>query len=84
MFAAKFGSVSGAVTLITASAGDRASYEWEVSSDGAKTWTVLPATLQAKTAMTGLTPAATYAFRYRPVTKAGPADWSQPVSLIVK
>jgi len=83
-FGVEQGSVSGAVTLVTASAARRASYEWEVSSDTGKTWQVLPPTLQTKTAMTGLQSGATYSFRYRSVTKAGAADWSQPLSLLVK
>jgi hypothetical protein len=36
------------------------------------------------TPVTGLTPASTAQFRYRPVTKAGEGDWSQTVVLLVK
>jgi hypothetical protein len=84
IFLAKQGSISGAVTLEAASAGHRASYEWGASPDAGKTWLPLPPTLQAKTSTTGLTPATTYLFRYRWVSKGGAADWSQPVSLVVK
>ena len=45
---------------------------------------IAPATLQAKTTVTGLTPGATVEFRYRPVTKTGEGNWSQTVQLIVK
>jgi hypothetical protein len=31
-----------------------------------------------------LVPGATVQFKYRPVTRAGGADWSQPVSLMVQ
>ena len=77
-FAVKQGALSGAVTIVAASAGPRSSYEWEMSSDGGKTWQALPPTMQAKTAASGLQAGATYTFRYRSVTKTGPSDWSQP------
>ena len=52
-----------------ASAGHRASYEWEYSTDGGKTWVTTPVTLQAKTTILGLTAGTTVQFRHRPVTK---------------
>ena len=82
-FEAKPGTVSGSAKLVAASAG-RASYEWQYSIDGGKTWVIAPATLQAKTTIPGLTPASTVQFKYRAVTKTGEGDWSQAVSLIVK
>jgi hypothetical protein len=84
VFVAKQGAVSGSAKLVAATAARRASYEWEYSTDGGKTWVVAPATLQAKTTVVGLTPGSTVQFRYRPVLKTGEGDWSQPVSLIVK
>jgi len=39
--------------------------------------------MQAKTTVAGLTPGASVQFRYRPATKSGEGDWSQPVTLIV-
>ena len=84
VFEATPGDVSGSAKLIAASAARRASYEWEYSTDGGKTWVTAPATLQAKTTVPGLTPGATVTFRYRPVTKTGEGDWSQPTSVIVK
>jgi hypothetical protein len=84
VFDAKPGTVSGSVKLLAASAARRASYEWEYSLDGGKTWVTSPVTLQAKTTLSGLTPGATVQFKYRPVIKTGEGDWSQPVSLIVK
>jgi hypothetical protein len=44
VFAAKPGDVSGSVKLVTDSAARRASYEWQSSIDGGKTWVSLPAT----------------------------------------
>jgi hypothetical protein len=83
-FEAKAGAVSGTVKLVAASAAHRASYEWQYSIDGGKTWQVAPVTLQAKTTILGLTPGATVTFRYRGVTKTGEGDWSQLITFIVK
>ena len=84
VFAAKPGPVSGEVNVIAHAAARRASYQWQYSTDAGKTWLDAPATLQAKTTVPGLTPGVTVMFRYRPVTKTGQGDWSQPNSLIVK
>jgi hypothetical protein len=83
-FLAKPGPVSGVAKVYAAITARRASYEWQYSTDGGKTWVSTPATLQAKTTVSGLTPGATVQFRYRPVTKTGEGDWSQPASIIVK
>jgi hypothetical protein len=78
----KQGDVSGAVKLAAKSVAQRASYNWQYSTDQ-KTWTDAPTTLQAKTDISGLTPATTYYFRFQGVTKAGVGDFSQVVSLLV-
>jgi hypothetical protein len=83
-FAAKPGAVSGTVVLTARAAAMRASYEWEWSGDGGKTWTAVLPTLQAKTAIPGLPVATTVPFRFRAVTKWGAGDWSLPTSLLVK
>ncbi|HEX8791341.1 MAG TPA: fibronectin type III domain-containing protein [Polyangiaceae bacterium] len=84
VFDAKLGPVSGTATLVAASAGHRASYEWQYSTDGGKTWVLAPVTLQTRTTVVGLPSGATVQFRYRPVTKAGEGDWSQTIVLLVK
>jgi hypothetical protein len=85
VFEALPGAVSGSAKLVAPSAGPRASYEWECSTDGGKTWVTQPVTMQARTTVTGLTPGASVQFRYRPVTpKAGEGDWSHSLPLIVK
>ena len=84
VFAAKTAGVSGAVRLVAPPAARRASYEWEYSSDGGATWTTAPVTLRANTTIAGLKPASTVLFRYRAVTTAGEANWSQSVSLVVQ
>ncbi|MGH7294731.1 MAG: hypothetical protein ACRELB_07360 [Polyangiaceae bacterium] len=84
VFAAKQGLTSGAVKLTATISARRASYEWQSSTDGGKTWVSAPATLQAKTTIVGL-PAGTFVqFRYKTVTKDGEGDWSQALALLVK
>jgi hypothetical protein len=84
VFAVKQGPNSGVAEIVAASAGHRSAYEWQYSTDGGKTWVLLPPTLQAKTSVTGLTPGAVVQFKYRAVTKTGADDWSQPVSLAIQ
>ena len=84
VFAAKPGRTSGVATIVAASAGHRASYEWQFSTDGGKTWVTAPSTLQAKTSVAGLAPGATVQFKYRAVTRTGQGDWSQAVSMMVQ
>jgi hypothetical protein len=81
-FTATAGPVSGTASLRTASAG-RASYDWQYSTDGGKTWILAPGTLQAKTTIPGLTPGANVQFRFRALTRTGEGDWSQPVALVI-
>ena len=83
VFAAVAGPVSGSLKLVAPSAGHRASYDWQYSTDG-KTWIDLASTLQAKTAMTAQTPGTVLQFRYRSVIKTGETDWSAPISYTVK
>ncbi len=84
VFSVRQAALSGTVSLVAPAAGSRASYEWEMSADGGKTWQPLPPTMPARTTASGLQPATTYAFRYRSVTKAGASDWSQPIAIVVK
>ena len=81
-FVARRGTVSGVANLVAKAAAARASYEWQYSIDQ-KTWTNMPVTLTAKTTVVGLTPATTYSFRYRAVTKAGEGDWSGIATLVM-
>jgi hypothetical protein len=75
---------SGTAKVVCPTAGRRASYDWEYSTDGGKTWIPLPSSLQAKTTITGLAQGSTVEVRYRAITKTGVADWSQPTSLFMK
>ena len=80
--AATYGLASGAVKLGARAVAAEASYYWQWSTD-LKTWVSLLETKKASTAITGLTPATTYYFRFRALTSKGMTDWSQDVSLLV-
>jgi hypothetical protein len=84
VFGAKAGPVTGSAKLTAAVAAARASYEWEYSLDGGKTWVGAPSTLRSKTTMTGLPVGTSVLFRYKAVTKTGEGDWSQGLALLVK
>ena len=84
VFTATPGVVPGSVKLVTPSAGPRSSYEWSYSADGGKTWVEAPATVQAKTIVTGLTAGSSVQFCCRTVTTKGQGDWCAPVSVVVK
>jgi hypothetical protein len=85
VFAATGGTVSGSAKLAAPSAGPRSSYEWELSTDGGKTWVAAPPSVQAKTTLQGLASGTSVQFRYRAVTpKAGAGNWSTPASLVVQ
>lgn len=83
-FAVKPGAVSGTVELSAKAAAVRASYEWEWSGDGGKTWTPASPTLQSKTEIAGLPVGAVAQFRFRAITRTGAGDWCQAISLLVK
>jgi hypothetical protein len=74
---------SGSVDVTAKVGGVKASHEWQYGGDGGKTWTDAPPTLQARITLHGFTPGSTALVRHRAVTKTGPDNWSQAVSLIV-
>jgi hypothetical protein len=76
------GPASGSVKLVAKAVARRASYEWQFSTDQ-KNWTLAAVTLQAKTAIGGLTSGTVYYFRFRGVTAAGEGAFSQVVFLLV-
>jgi hypothetical protein len=56
-------------------------YRWQMSTDQA-TWTDLPESFITKSTVEGLTPATLYSFRLKTVTRKGPSEWSQPVTIL--
>jgi predicted phage tail protein len=84
-FAVKQGALLGTASITAVAAGNRASYAWEYSLDGGKTWIAAPITTQSKTTVAGLPSGTVVQFRYLAVTpKGGQGNWSQPLSLLVK
>ncbi len=80
--AAKPHTVTGEVHLVAKAAAGRVANEWQYSVDG-KTWTSAPATASAQTTIGNLQTGVLTYFRHRPVSKAGPADWTAPISVFV-
>ena len=79
----KSADVSGKVRLAAKAVAPGAVYVWEYSVDQSK-WTPLPEMMKSRTELSGLTPASTYSFRFRALTRAGWQDYSHVVSLIVR
>jgi hypothetical protein len=75
--------VSGTVKVLVKAQKGAHAHDWQLSSDGGKTWTSVPPTLAAHTTITGLTPGSVVSIRHRYVTKSGASDWGQPISSIV-
>jgi hypothetical protein len=76
------GRSSGMAVLIAKWAGDRASYEWRLSTDG-ESWSSGGTTIHARTVLSGLKADTRYFFQLRVQTKAGVGDWGDSVSLLV-
>ncbi len=79
---AKPHTVSGSVQLVAKATKGSHAHEWQFSLDG-KTWVNAPASLQAKTVITGLQANVLTYFRHRAVTKAGSGEWSNAVTALV-
>ena len=75
--------VSGSVQITAKAVAGAHAHEWQFSVDGGKTWTSVPASLQAHTTIVGLQVGVMTQFRHRDITKSGPGDWSQPISALV-
>ena len=54
---------------------------WQMSTDQT-TWTDLPGSFLTKSIVEGLAPATVYSFRLKTVTRKGPSEWSQPVTIL--
>jgi len=75
---------ANATLLVGRGVRKKVTFNWEVSADGGKTWTIVPSTPLASTTVTGLTPLVTYAFRVCVTVSRTTGEWSQPVLLLVR
>jgi hypothetical protein len=82
-FRARLGAEPGTVVLLAPAAARRASYDWAYSVDYGATWKALPATLQARTVVSGLPRPAIVKFRYRATTRDGEGVWSEAIAIFV-
>jgi len=74
----------GAVVVLRGHAGAHGSvYEFQMSTDGGKTYASLPAMSHANTTITGLAVGTSIMCRYRINKGDVVGDWSQPVTLLV-
>jgi hypothetical protein len=78
------GPLSGSADVVAPPAARRASYEWQYSIDGGKTWVDAGPSLKARKTITGLPAGSSVQFRYRACVKSGALDWSQPLALLMK
>ena len=76
-------AVGGVVVLHALAVAKHAAYEWQISSDGGKTFTALPATTTATTHVSGLTVGQLYNFRVRGNVGETVGDWYDPAPLVV-
>lgn len=74
----------GSVKIVAPRVGNRPSYEWQISFDGARTWTALPVTNTSTMYHHGLTLLTKVWFRYRVTVKNVTGDWSEPLEYSVR
>jgi hypothetical protein len=84
VFSARQGPVSGSLKVLAATAGTRAAYEWQYSTDGGMSWIAMPPTTQAHTTLSGLVPQTSIELKVRAVTPTGVEDWTAPISIVVQ
>jgi len=72
----------GDLILRVKSAGSRAIYDWQVSTDLGLNFIHLPSTLKANTVVCNATPYEKIIFRFRSLTRHGVSEWSNPKMII--
>lgn len=81
--AATMAKVVPGEVLVRAKAVRGASYEWQYSLDGGKTWIAMGTTTVANTSVLGMTVGTTMLFRFRTTLKKETGDWSPTLSFFV-
>jgi hypothetical protein len=76
--------VANATLLVGRGVRKRATFNWQLSADGGKTWTNVASTPLASTTVEGLTPMTSYSFRVSATVSKTPGEWSQAVTLLVR
>jgi hypothetical protein len=86
----KLGTLPGTATLranasvlVGKGVSKRPTFNWQLSADGGKTWSMAPSTPLAKTVIENLAPMTTYLFRVSATVANVAGEWSQPVSILV-
>jgi hypothetical protein len=74
---------ANATMLVGKGVKKRPTFNWQLSIDGGKTWSIAPSTPLAKTVIENLTPMTTYLFRVSATVANIAGEWSQPVSILV-
>jgi hypothetical protein len=64
--------------------GARCFYEWRLSTDGGKSWTILASTNVCTTLVSGLTPMTEVQFSFRYTAKNVVSAWSAGIPVVVK
>jgi len=73
---------SGDIILRVKSAGTKAIYEWQQSTDNGENFVHLPPTARAGTEVSGYTPYQKICFRFRSHTNFCSGEWSTPITFI--
>jgi hypothetical protein len=81
-FSVKQDMLTGDLVLRVKSAGKRATYEWQVSTDMGENYTYLPPTLKVSTIVCNPVPYQKIFFRFRSLTPILLSNWSDPKMII--
>ena len=81
-FSVKQDLLTGDVVLRVKSAGKRATYEWQVSTDLGENYTYLPPTMKVSTVVCNTVPYQKIFFRFRSQTPILLSDWSDPKMIV--
>ena len=80
--AARMTSAPGVAKLIAKAVKRGAGYEWEMSSDGGKTWVTVAKSTVANTTVSGLVAGTIYMFRFRSTVGQVTSDPCNPITFL--